>query len=279
MWTQFKMLMYRCFVSYWRNPQYNAVKFVFCTVLGVLLGTIYLNLGQERGTSNDVFNVMGALFICITFLGTSNASGVQPVVSLERPVFYRERAAGMYAVGPFALSQGLVELPYILVQSILYGVVTYFLIRFEFSAAKFFWYLLFTYLTLTFFTFYGMMAVAISPALHLATIMSSMFYSIWFIFAGFFIPYKAMPPWWSWYYWLNPLSYMLYGIITSQLGDVTSLMEVQPGLSVTVQQFLSDSLGFESSFVGWCVLIMVGFIGAFWAIVYLALKRFNFQKR
>lgn len=72
---------------------------------------------------------------------------------------------------------------------------------------------------------------------------------------------------------------MLYGIITSQLGDVTSLMEVQPGLSVTVQQFLSDSLGFESSFVGWCVLIMVGFIGAFWAIVYLALKRFNFQKR
>lgn len=48
MWTQFKMLMYRCFVSYWRNPQYNAVKFVFCTVLGVLLGTIYLNLGQER---------------------------------------------------------------------------------------------------------------------------------------------------------------------------------------------------------------------------------------
>lgn len=144
-----------------------------------------------RGTSNDVFNVMGALFICITFLGTSNASGVQPVVSLERPVFYRERAAGMYAVGPFALSQGLVELPYILVQSILYGVVTYFLIRFEFSAAKFFWYLLFTYLTLTFFTFYGMMAVAISPALHLATIMSSMFYSIWFIFAGFFIPYKV----------------------------------------------------------------------------------------
>lgn len=31
----------------------------------------------------------GALFIVITFLGTSNASGVQPVVSVQRPIFYR----------------------------------------------------------------------------------------------------------------------------------------------------------------------------------------------
>lgn len=37
---------------------------------------------------------MAALFIAITFLGTSNASGVQPIVSVERPVFYREMAAG-----------------------------------------------------------------------------------------------------------------------------------------------------------------------------------------
>ena len=23
-----------------------------------------------------------------------------------------------------------------------------------------------------------------------------------------------MPVWWSWFYWLNPLSYMIYGVIT-----------------------------------------------------------------
>jgi hypothetical protein len=31
------------------------------------------------------------------------------------------------------------------------------------SAAKFFWYMLFMFLTLSFFTYYGMMAVSISP--------------------------------------------------------------------------------------------------------------------
>jgi hypothetical protein len=29
-----------------------------------------------------------------------------------------------------------------------------------------------------------------------------------------------MPVWWSWFYWLNPLSYMIYGVIT-RCGDIT----------------------------------------------------------
>jgi ABC-type multidrug transport system permease subunit len=40
--------------------------------------------------------------------------------------------------------------------------------------------------------------VAISGNPQLAAIMSSAVYSVWFIFAGFFIPYAAMPKWWSW---------------------------------------------------------------------------------
>lgn len=60
---------------------------------------------DRSNTPVDVFNVMGALFLCITFLGTYNASGVLPVLSIERPVFYRERAAGMYAALPYAVAQ------------------------------------------------------------------------------------------------------------------------------------------------------------------------------
>jgi hypothetical protein len=38
------------------------------------------------------------------------------------------------------------------------------------------------------------------------------------LYAGFFIPYAQMPKWWSWFYWLDPLSYMIYGVIT-RCGD------------------------------------------------------------
>jgi hypothetical protein len=51
--------------------------------------------------------------------------------------------------------QVLVELPYVILQSLLYGTITYMLVHFELSAAKFWWYILFTFLTLLFFTYYG----------------------------------------------------------------------------------------------------------------------------
>jgi hypothetical protein len=40
-----------------RNPTYNAGRIVYCVVLGVLLGTIYLWKGQNRSTYNDVSNM------------------------------------------------------------------------------------------------------------------------------------------------------------------------------------------------------------------------------
>ena len=48
---------------------------------------------------------MGSMYAAVLFLGVQNASSVQPVVSVERIVFYRERAAGMYSAMPYAIAQ------------------------------------------------------------------------------------------------------------------------------------------------------------------------------
>lgn len=48
---------------------------------------------------------MGALYSSCLFLGVNNASTVQPIVSIERIVFYRERAAGMYSPIAYAAAQ------------------------------------------------------------------------------------------------------------------------------------------------------------------------------
>ena len=48
----------------------------------------------------------------------------------------RERAAGMYAVLPYAIAQGAVELPWALGQAIVYSVITYFMIYFEMNAGE-----------------------------------------------------------------------------------------------------------------------------------------------
>jgi hypothetical protein len=51
------------------------------------------------------------MYCAVLFLGISNSSSVQPVVEVERTVFYREKAAGMYSAIPHAFGQvtGLVD--------------------------------------------------------------------------------------------------------------------------------------------------------------------------
>ena len=59
----------------------------------------------NRYKQQDLLNLLGATYSAVLFLGASNASAVQPVVAIERTVFYRERAAGMYSELPYAFSQ------------------------------------------------------------------------------------------------------------------------------------------------------------------------------
>ena len=53
------------------------------------------------------------------------------------------------------LFQALVEIPYVLAQAVVYGVIVYAMIGFEWTAAKFFWSVFFMFFTLLYFTFFG----------------------------------------------------------------------------------------------------------------------------
>jgi hypothetical protein len=45
------------------------------------------------------------MYAAALFIGIQNAALVQPIVAVERTVFYRERAAGMYSALPYAFGQ------------------------------------------------------------------------------------------------------------------------------------------------------------------------------
>jgi ABC-type multidrug transport system permease subunit len=221
---------------------------------------------------------MGALFSAVLFVGVNNASSVQPVVSVERTVYYREKATGMYAPFPYALAQGLVEIPYILVQTVIYGSITYLMINFEKTAGKFFLYLIFMFLTFTYCTFYGMMAIGLTPSQQLAAVVSSAFYSIWNLLAGFLIPKPKIPGWWIWFYYICPFAWTLNGIISSQLGDVESELD-DANFKGSVKDFIESYLGYHHDQIGLCVGITVAFSALFFSAFAISIKVLNFQRR
>ncbi|CBI36221.3 unnamed protein product, partial [Vitis vinifera] len=274
--TQFLACLWKQRWSYWRNPPYTAVRFLFTTFIALMFGTMFWDLGTERTRQQDLLNAMGSMYAAVLFLGVQNAQSVQPVVVVERTVFYRERAAGMYSALPYAFGQALVEIPYVFAQAVVYGVIVYAMIGFEWTAAKFFWYLFFMFFTLLYFTFYGMMAVAATPNQNIASIVAATFYTLWNLFSGFIVPRNRIPVWWRWYYWICPVAWTLYGLVTSQFGDIQDTLLDK---NQTVKQFLDDYFGFKHDFLGVVAAVVVGFVVLFLFIFAYAIKAFNFQRR
>lgn len=95
---------------------------------------------------------------------------------------------GLKKLVTFQIFKVAIEIPYVFVQALVYGIIVYAMIGFEWTAAKFFWYIFFMYFTLLYYTFYGMMAVGLTPNYQVASIVSASFYSFWNLFSGFLIP-------------------------------------------------------------------------------------------
>ncbi|GMN39375.1 hypothetical protein TIFTF001_008608 [Ficus carica] len=265
--------------SYWRNPQYNAIRFLITIVIAALFGLIYWNKGQQTTKQQDVMNLLGAMFIAVVFLGGYNANAVQSVVAIERTVFYRERAAGMYSELPYAFSQVAIETIYTAIQSFFFTILLFSVFGFEWTVAKFFWFYYFVSMFFTYFTMCGMMVVALTPGLEIAAISMSFLLNLWNLFAGFFIPRTQIPIWWRWYYWASPMAWTIYGLVTSQVGDNDADLVVAGLGSVPLKTFLEETFGFDYDFLPVVALVHVGWVLLFFFVFAYGIKCLNFQKR
>ncbi|KAH6756618.1 pleiotropic drug resistance 12 [Perilla frutescens var. hirtella] len=259
--TQFMACLWKQHWSYWRNPPYTAVRIVFTFFMSCALG---LHILGHWTTESDVFNAMGSMYCAIFLFSQQCASSVHPIVVIERAVSYRERAAGMYSALPFAFGQVVIEIPYIFAQTMIYGLIVYAMIGFEWVAAKLMWYLYIMFFTLSYFTFYGMMTAAMTPNLQIASIISVGAYSLWNIDrtkvnrafnerSFIVVSMQRTPVWWRWYHWGNPVAWTLYGLVASQYGDarrVSSTNWTEFGVS-SRNRFEQKLDGDEPTLVGW----------------------------
>ncbi|KAL8505052.1 hypothetical protein ACS0TY_016310 [Phlomoides rotata] len=276
---QCKACFWKQYWSYWRNPQYNVIRFFLTIVIGLIFGLIFWNKGQKITKQQDFTNMMGAMYAALLFLGNTISSAGQTVVSIERTVFYREKAAGMYSALPYVFSQVAIETIYVALQSIIYTPLLYSMIGFQWTPAKFFWFCYFMFTCLVYFAISGMMFIALTPALEIGSILATFCLSFWNLFSGFLIPRQMIPIWWRWYYWCNPVAWTIYGVVVTQYGDLNSQVVV-PGLGVmTAKEYLLQNLGFDHHFLHIVAIMPLVFIILFFFIFALAVKMLNFQKR
>ncbi|KAK7284893.1 hypothetical protein RJT34_19647 [Clitoria ternatea] len=277
--VQCKACFWKQYWSYWRNPPYNAVRFFFTVAIGLLFGLIFWNKAKNIGKQQDLFNLLGAMYSAVLFLGTMNAMGVQPIINVERTVLYRERAAGMYSTLSYAVGQVLIEAIYNSIQTAIYTIIIYPMMGFEWKAGKFFLFYYFMLMCYIYYTLYGMMIIALTPSYQIASICNSFFVSIWNVFSGFTIPRMEIPVWWRWYYWATPNAWTVYGLVISELGDEGTQLEIPGAGNMGLKEFLKERLGYEYSFLPVVAVVHVAWVLLFLFVFAYSIKFLNFQKR
>lgn len=174
------------------------------------------------------------------------------------------------------------------------------------SAYKIFWYFYSIFTALLYFNYLGMMLVSLTPNFIIAAIMSSVFYTLFNLFAGFLIPkpvslethqkpsfltpkekrchynpcvyFQQVPKWWIWLYYLTPTSWSLNGMLTSQYGDIDKEVEIFGQLQ-NVNLFLKDYFGFDRDRLPVVAVVLIAFPIAYASVFAFCIRSMNFQKR
>ncbi|KAH9670313.1 ABC transporter G family member 37 [Citrus sinensis] len=277
-WGQFKSCLWKLHLSYWRSPSYNLMRIMHTATASLLFGVLFWDHGQKLDNQQDLFNIVGSSYLAVVFLGINNCSSVIPNVARERTVMYREGFAGMYSPWAYALAQVTVEIPYLLIQALSYVIIGYPMIGYYWSAYKLFWNFYGMFCTMMFYNYLGMLLVSLTPNSMIASILSSVCYTLFNLFAGFLIPGPKIPKWWIWMYYMMPTSWALNAMVTSQYGDIDKEMIVF-GETKKLSSFIQDYFGFHHDRlpITAAVLIIYPLVLAF--LFAFCIERLNFLRR
>ncbi|XVF71507.1 hypothetical protein PTKIN_Ptkin12aG0043400 [Pterospermum kingtungense] len=277
-WEQLKACLWKQHLSYWRSPKYNLVRLGFTILSSWLYGALLWQKGQNLRDEQDFLNIMGSMYIFMIFIGVCGCSTVLPFIASQRTIVYRERFARMYSSWAYSLAQVIIEIPYILLEAVIFLTITYPAVNFYVSAYKVFWYFYTMFCTLLYYKYLGMMLVALTPTYQVATIFASLCYTLMSLFSGYLIPGPKFPKWWVWGYWICPTSWTLKGLMTSQYGDIEQEI-IAFNERKALNAFLESQYGYKHQDLPIIAIVLVAFPIVFASVFACAIAKLNYQRR
>jgi ABC-type multidrug transport system permease subunit len=144
-------------------------------------------------------------------------------------MYYRHKAANMYTSFSVILAFTLAEIPFILLASLLFSVLFYFLIGLSLNAAKFFLFFMFVAFGIGTFALIGQMLMSLFKDAQTAQGIGALVSSSTSLFAGVFIRPDQIPTFWIFMYWLLPGHWLFEGIFMSQFENDDTMIAASPG--------------------------------------------------
>ncbi|XP_059304710.1 ABC transporter G family member 4 [Lycium ferocissimum] len=180
--------------------------------VGIVLGTIYINIGFGKAGIEKRF---GLFAFTLTFL-LSSTTETLPIFINERPILLRETSSGVYRLSSYLVANTLVFLPYLLVIAILYSVSLYFLVGLCASWQAFTYFVLTIWVIVLMANSFVLFLSSVAPNYIAGTSLVTLLLAGSFLFSGYFISKETMPKFWTMLHYLSMYKYGLDALLINE---------------------------------------------------------------
>ncbi|GLB42209.1 putative ABC transporter superfamily, ABCG family. PDR (TC 3.A.1.205) subfamily protein [Lyophyllum shimeji] len=204
----------------------NLFSFVF---QGLIVGSVYLKLPQA---TSAYFSRGGVLFFALLFAALTTMAEI-PALYAQRPIVHRHKIAALYHPFVEALALTLVDVPITFATMVVFGVILYFMVGLQRSAAQFFVFFLFIFtMSITMKAWFRAIAAAFKSEASAQTVAGISILAL-SIYTGYSIPKPSMIGALRWITYINPLRYGFEAILTNEFrtlnGTCSTLIPQGPG--------------------------------------------------
>ncbi|EEY54023.1 ATP-binding Cassette (ABC) Superfamily [Phytophthora infestans T30-4] len=188
-------------------------------LMNTIMGLLYSSVFYQFDPTNAQL-VMGVIFASVLCLSLGQSAQI-PTVMAARDVFYKQRGANFFRTASYVLSSSASQLPPILLESIVFGSIVYWMCGFVDTIGAFILFLIMLSITnlacTAFFFFLGSAA----PNFSVANPISSVSILFFILFGGFVITKDQIPDYLIWIYWINPIAWCVRALAVNQYRDST----------------------------------------------------------
>lgn len=268
-----------------RDPLGVAASLVEATVMGVVMGWIFLSLD---GSLSGIRSKEGALYSAASLQSYLILLFEVYRLTLDIDLFDREHGEGVVGVPSFLISRRLAR---VFVEDIpvplIFSVIFYYMAGFRPVASQFLVFLAITllchYIAVTFAT----VCVAVSRNFAGASLIANMGYTIQSLGCGYFVQSNQIPVYVRWLKWTAYIFYAFGALAANEFVGHTIDPAGQfydcpvdggtanPACKQYTGQYVMESLGFPSDWITRPIIILLAFVIAFYLGAGLLLQYYN----
>ncbi|KAJ5899540.1 CDR ABC transporter [Penicillium taxi] len=215
-WKQVAILTHRQFLVMFGDRATLAGKWGVIVFQALIVGSLFFNLPDNSG---GVFTRGGVMFFILLFNALLALAELTSAFE-SRPILMKHKSFSFYRPAAYALAQVVVDVPLVLIQVVLFGLVVYFMANLARTASQFFINLLFTFiLTMTMYSFFRCLG-ALCASLDVATRLTGVAIQALIVYTGYLIPPWKMHPWLKWLIWINPVQYAFEALMANEFYNL-----------------------------------------------------------